>query len=69
MTDYKTLASQLSELMKASDDPVTNAANASALIFWGMEGLNWAGFYFRKGDRLILGPFQGRPACVSIPLS
>ena len=68
VTDYRTLAGQLSELMKASEDPVTNAANAAALIFWGMEGLNWAGFYFKRGDRLVLGPFQGRPACVSIPM-
>lgn len=68
VTDYRTLASQLSELMKASEDPVTNAANAAALIFWSMDGLNWAGFYFKRGDRLVLGPFQGRPACVSIPV-
>jgi GAF domain-containing protein len=65
---YCELAAQLRGLLDGERDPVANAANASALIFCGLEDLNWAGFYFLKGDTLVLGPFQGQPACVRIPL-
>ena len=49
-------------------DPIANAANTSALLFNALSGLNWAGFYILRGDTLVLGPFQGKPACVRIPL-
>lgn len=49
-------------------DPVANMANMSAVLFNGLENLNWAGFYVRRGEALVLGPFQGKPACVRIPL-
>ena len=49
-------------------DPVANMANMSAVLFNGLENLNWAGFYVLRGETLVLGPFQGKPACVRIPL-
>ncbi len=49
-------------------DWIANAANISALIFASLPDLNWAGFYFLKGDTLVLGPFQGKPACVRIAM-
>jgi len=55
-------------LMSAVRDPIANAANLSAFLFQEMEDVNWVGFYFLKGSELIVGPFQGKPACVSIPL-
>jgi len=65
---FAELAQQLEALLDGEDDPVANAANTAALIFHAMPELNWAGFYFlREGDELVLGPFQGRPACVRIP--
>src|SRR6266571_3466275 len=63
---YEQLASQLSSLLAGERDLIANAANFSALIFQSLPGLNWAGFYFVKDDELVLGPFQGRPACVRI---
>ena len=47
---------------------IANAANLAAFLFHELEDVNWVGFYFLKGRQLIVGPFQGRPACVSIPL-
>ena len=49
-------------------DPVANMANMAAVLFGGLEKINWAGFYVLKGNTLVLGPFQGKPACVRIPL-
>ena len=64
---YRLLARQLATLIAGERDPVANAANMSALIWMSLPGLNWAGFYFLKSpDELVLGPFQGRPACVRI---
>ena len=63
---YDELAQQLTGLLAAERDWVANAANMAALIFTALPDLNWAGFYFLKGDELVLGPFQGRPACVRI---
>lgn len=63
---YDQLAGQLSSLLAGERDLVANAANFSALIFQSLPDLNWAGFYFAKDDELVLGPFQGRPACVRI---
>jgi putative methionine-R-sulfoxide reductase with GAF domain/alkylhydroperoxidase family enzyme len=65
---YRDLAARLAALLAGETDPIANAANAAALIYHGLPDLNWAGFYFRKGTDLVLGPFQGRPAAVRIPI-
>jgi GAF domain-containing protein len=65
---YDQLATQLSSLLAGEADLIANAANCSSLIFNALPDLNWAGFYFLKNDELVLGPFQGRPACVRIAL-
>ena len=65
---YEQLASQLSSLLAGERDLIANAANFAALIFQSLPGLNWAGFYFIKDDELVLGPFQGKPACVRIKI-
>jgi putative methionine-R-sulfoxide reductase with GAF domain/alkylhydroperoxidase family enzyme len=65
---YRNLAVQLGALLEGVGDPVANAANMAALVWHGLPHLNWAGFYFRQGAELVLGPFQGKPACVRIPL-
>ena len=63
---YDQLAAQLSSLLAGERDLIANAANFSALIFHSLPDLNWAGFYFAKDGELLLGPFQGQPACVRI---
>ena len=68
MTDYKTLNTQLSALVGGVPHPIANLANAAALLYHSLDGLNWAGFYLLEGDTLVLGPFQGRPACIEIPV-
>jgi GAF domain-containing protein len=65
---YRDLARQLEALLGAETNRIANAANAAALIYHALPDLNWAGFYFRHGDELVLGPFQGKPACVRIPI-
>ena len=65
---YRELADQARALLEGERDPIANAANLSALVFHSLPGLNWVGFYFMKGGELVLGPFQGRPACVRIAL-
>ena len=65
---YQELAMQLEALLVGERDRIANAANMAALIYHGLPDVNWAGFYFRQGGELVLGPFQGRPACVRIPL-
>jgi len=66
-TLHEELAGMLSALLAGERDPVANAANTSALLFQMLPDLNWAGFYFlRDGGELVLGPFQGKPACVRI---
>jgi putative methionine-R-sulfoxide reductase with GAF domain/alkylhydroperoxidase family enzyme len=65
---YRDLAVQLTALLEGEGDPVANAANMAALIWHGLPDLNWAGFYFHRGAELVLGPFQGKPACVRIPI-
>lgn len=62
------LLSELRALLAGEPDPVANAANTAALIFTRVARLNWAGFYFLQGDTLVLGPFQGQPACTRIKL-
>jgi L-methionine (R)-S-oxide reductase len=65
---YATLAAQLRELLKGEYDFIANAANFSALVFNTLPEVSWAGFYFLHENELVLGPFQGKPACVRIPL-
>jgi len=55
-------------LFEGERDRIANAANLAAVMWQGLPDLNWAGFYFLRGDELVLGPFQGRPACVRIAL-
>ena len=66
MTDYGLLSRQLEALSESSKNYIPLLANASALIFDSMEDLNWAGFYLVRNDALLLGPFQGKTACVNI---
>lgn len=63
---YDEICEQLAALFEGETDPVANAANTSALLFQMVPDLNWAGFYMLRGEELVLGPFQGRPACVRI---
>lgn len=63
---YDQLATQLSSLLAGERDLIANAANFSSLIFHSLPDLNWAGFYFEQDGELVLGPFQGKPACVRI---
>jgi GAF domain-containing protein len=65
---YPTLAEHLSGLLAGESDIIANAANMAALIFHGLPGLNWAGFYRLCQGELVLGPFQGKPACLRISL-
>src|SRR5450432_1262536 len=65
---YCQLAAQLRALIQGECDPIANLANAAALIFHTLPLLNWCGFYLPRGAELVVGPFQGRPACVRIPL-
>ncbi len=68
MTNYKELKAQLKSLIEGVPYRIANLSNAAALLWQELEGLNWAGFYLREGDKLILGPFQGKPACILISL-
>lgn len=65
---YQELRSQLTSLLEGEPDRIANAANTAALLYHAMPDVNWVGFYFLKGSDLVLGPFQGKPACVRIPL-
>ena len=65
---YEQLAAQLQGLLAGEADPIANAANTAALIFDALPEVSWAGFYFLRGGELIVGPFQGKPACVRIAL-
>lgn len=67
---YRELELQLASLFEGEHDAIANAANMSALLFMAMPELNWAGFYFlpEGTDVLVVGPFQGKPACVRIPI-
>src|SRR5579872_4600004 len=68
MTDYARLATTLESLLAGEHDLIANAANTCALIYASIADLNWVGFYFLKEADLVVGPFQGKPACVRIPL-
>jgi GAF domain-containing protein len=63
---YRDLASALEGLVAGEPDPIANMANAAALIWETLPDINWAGFYRNVGGELVLGPFQGRPACIRI---
>ena len=65
-TDYNSLTIQLQSLIKDVPYETANFANAAALIWQNMDDINWAGFYFMTDGMLVLGPFQGKPACTRI---
>jgi L-methionine (R)-S-oxide reductase len=65
---YAQLAAQARALLDGEHDRIANAANLCALVYHALPQLNWAGFYFYDGEELVVGPFQGLPACVRIPL-
>ena len=68
MTDYRSLNSALAGLIDGVPHKIANLANASALLWQMLEDINWAGFYLMEEGKLVLGPFQGKPACIEIPL-
>ncbi len=68
MTDYPALNAQLSALVHGVPHRIANLANAAALLYHTLEDLNWVGFYLLENDILVLGPFQGKPACIEIPV-
>ncbi|MFM2589912.1 GAF domain-containing protein [Vibrio sp. TBV020] len=65
---YQRLTKQAVALIESETDLIANLSNVSALLNMELEELNWVGFYLMKGDELVLGPFQGKPACVRIPV-
>src|SRR3954469_12649080 len=65
---YAELAEQARGLLHGERDRIANAANFAALVYHAVPDLNWAGFYFYDGNQLVVGPFQGKPACVRIAL-
>lgn len=67
-TNYEELVRQLQALMAEIPYRVSNLANASALLWLSLPDINWVGFYRLTGDKLVLGPFQGKPACIVIPV-
>ena len=68
MTDYAMMLKQAEEMLAEEPWYVAVMSNLSALIMENMDGLNWAGFYLRRGGGLTVGPFQGKPACIHIPM-
>jgi len=68
MTDYRLLLAQLEALTKGVPHKMANLANASALLWEALSDINWAGFYMLEGEILVLGPFQGKHACIEIPV-
>lgn len=65
---YRQLLAQARALFHGERDPIANAANLSALLWHALPDLNWCGFYLFDGTELVVGPFQGLPACIRIPL-
>ncbi|MBF6075702.1 GAF domain-containing protein [Nocardia beijingensis] len=63
---YRQLAAQAEALVTGETDRIANAANLAALVFHALPNVNWVGFYFYDGRELVVGPFQGKPACVRI---
>ena len=68
MTDYKALNAQLKALTEGIPYKIANLANASALLWQHLDTINWAGFYMMEDGALVLGPFQGKTACIRIPV-
>lgn len=66
MTDYKELADSLAALTESVPYLISNLSNSAAVLWNSLDDINWAGFYIYMGDSLILGPFQGKPACIEI---
>ena len=66
--DYSILTRQVRALTENVPHIIANLANTSAAIWLGLEDINWAGFYILEGEKLVLGPFQGKPACIEIPV-
>lgn len=69
MTDYEALILETEGLTAGVPHRIANLANVSALIYGSVADLNWAGFYLLEGETLVLGPFQGKPACIEIPIA
>lgn len=65
---YAALLQETEDLIRDIEDPLANCANVASLLYHSLPDINWAGFYFLRGDRLVLGPFHGKPACVYIPV-
>lgn len=65
---YKILLIKLEGMLSSESDSLANLANSSALLFQNLDDINWAGYYIRKNDELVLGPFQGRTACTRIKI-
>ncbi|MFT4732645.1 MAG: L-methionine (R)-S-oxide reductase [Gammaproteobacteria bacterium] len=65
---YKLINAQVTALISDEPDMVANMANIAAVLFNTLEQINWAGFYLLKQEQLVLGPFQGKPACIRIPM-
>jgi GAF domain-containing protein len=65
---YAELAEQAHALIRGEKDLIANTANLSALLFYALPDINWAGFYLSKDEELVVGPFQGKPACIRIPM-
>ena len=65
---YVQLAQQIEAIVAGEQDLIANMANISAILYWGLEKVNWAGFYLLKDEQLVLGPFHGQPACIRIPI-
>src|ERR1700686_968250 len=66
---FNELIGQAEALLDRETDALANAANFAALLYHSLPDINWAGFYFYRGDELVVGPFQGKPACVRIAMS
>ena len=65
-TDFSLLLEQLASIQASERDTIANLANASALLYMSLKDINWAGFYLVREGQLVLGPFQGKPACIRI---
>ena len=66
-TDYSALQERLTGLIRGVPHTTASLANAAALLYESLEAINWAGFYLAEGEPFVLGPFQGKPACIEIP--
>ncbi|MCH2189371.1 MAG: GAF domain-containing protein [Gammaproteobacteria bacterium] len=67
-SSYQLLLKQAQALISGESDPIANAANLASLVYNNLDNVNWVGFYFLRGDELVLGPFSGQPACTRIPI-